>query len=198
MFWLGELIALIAGLVGIALIRGRIRRRLSRVAESHLDILLVGLLLAGLITSAAVHVREVAKGTQLERDIAAVRDYSSVARLGPRGVTGTAGSGLKETSPLSKALEGTWVERDGRSFPLCNDAALAKFDAVTGSHPRFPFSHYALAVCLRGREAPPWRRHAAEAVRIFEHTTAIAGHHPGHDGALAELRGYIEQARDAA
>ena len=123
-----------------------------------------------------------------------MRDYSKVARLDPRGITGTTGIGLKETSPLSQALEDTWVERNGRLFPSCTDASPAKFRAVTEGHSRFPFSHYALAVCLRGRQAPTWRQHAAEAVRIFEYTAAIAGHHPGHDQASAELRGYLSQA----
>jgi hypothetical protein len=132
-----------------------------------------------------------AKGAELQHTVDVLRDYSSVARLDPHGVTGAAGAGLKETSPISKALDMCWLERGGKIHPLCNDPCLEKFRHVAHFLPRFPWSYYALAVCLRPRGDGTWRSYAQQAVDIFEATTLLADHNTIHDQGLQELRGYL-------
>jgi hypothetical protein len=191
MFWLGEALALIAGLIAVSAIRRVIRSRSQAIRDLHLDIAIVVLLVIGLLISTIIHLGEVSKSTQLAKGVEALRDFSGVARLGPTGVTGTAGAGLKETTPISAALEEAWVERDGNLYPYCDDASLAKFRRVTKIAPRFPFSHYALAVCLRGQGDPTWQNHAQIALNLFEKTTILVSHHASHDQARDELLGYL-------
>ena len=80
--------------------------------------------------------------------------YSAVSKLGVLGESGTAGPGLRENSPLIRALEWTWDDRDGSLYVRCDQTALAKFSAAAESHPSFPFTHYA---DWRMRAGSNWR-----------------------------------------
>jgi hypothetical protein len=66
-----------------------------------------------------------------------------------------------------------------------------RYRAVISQFPRFPFGYFALAESLRHRGDPAWRGFAQKAISILEKTTAIEGHDPSHDDALATMRGYM-------
>ena len=131
-----------------------------------------------------------------EDQLTGLKSYGDMARLNPAGLTGIArpGSGLSESSDLSRALEGAWdVDDDDVHAARCDQAALGKFSGVARKHPTFPFAHYALAICALSNEDPTWRQHAERALAILEHTTQIAGRAGAHDQAyeflLARLAG---------
>ena len=129
----------------------------------------------------------------LEDQLAGLRLYSDVAELNAFGDPGLAGLGLSYSSPLTRTLEGAWAERDGRYFPRCDQAGLAKFSTAVESHPTFPFTHYALSECAFEAGDDNWRPHAERAVEILEHTTQLAGHHSHHDEVYRVLRGRLEE-----
>ena len=132
--------------------------------------------------------------SKLERELDGVKRYGNVAELNAFGLSGRirAGSGLKETSSISQALEGAYIRKeDGRQvryLPDCNDAGIAAFRKTAEINPDFPFSHWALALCAAKAGDKEWRKYAERAVTILEHTTQIAGHHGHHDNVLEQLR----------
>lgn len=191
MYWFGQSLAAVAVLLGIALVRSWVRSKWPKVHEGHLDLTLLVLLICGVSISAFIRSGELKKAAELQHTVSGLRDYSMIARLNPRGLTGTVGLGLKESSPVSRALEGAWLERDGKMSVLCDESSLKKFRRVASSWPRFPWSHYALAVCLRTREDGTWRTHAERAIEIFEVTTLLGRHHQSHNRGLEKLRGYL-------
>ena len=129
----------------------------------------------------------------LEDQLAGLRTYSDVAELNVLGDPGVAGLGLSYSSALTRALEGAWAERDGRHYPRCDQASLAKFSAAVESRPTFPFTHYALSECAFEAGDDTWRQHAERAVEILRHTTELAGHHSHHDEVYRVLRGRLEE-----
>ena len=78
--------------------------------------------------------------------------------------------GFGYSSALTRALEGSWDERDGQLYRRCDQTSLAKFSAVTGSYPTFPFAHSALANCALEAGADGWREHADRALEILRPT----------------------------
>ena len=126
----------------------------------------------------------------LRQQVESVRDYSDVARLTFNG-SEYVGGDITFSSPLTKIMEGTFTEvSPGRYRRVCTDAAVAKYKKAIQEFPRFPFSYFWLALCLRDRGESPWQPHARSAYSIFEPTTQIAGHQVSHDEAksfLAEL-----------
>ena len=97
----------------------------------------------------AEEIRELREGSaDLEDQLTGLKMYSDVAELNVLGDPGTAGSGLRYSSALTRALEGTWDERDGQLYQRCDQTSLAKFSAVARGHPAFPFAHSALPTAL--------------------------------------------------
>ena len=133
------------------------------------------------------------RAVQLESELGGLKRYSSVSKLNARGLTGIAGAGLTESSALSGALEGAYIEREGRLYPRCNAEGAAQFAKVAREHPSFPFAHYALAVCQHHAGNPEWRRHANRAVEILDHTTDLDGHHPHQDQIHQELQQLLRE-----
>lgn len=133
------------------------------------------------------------QATQLGSELEGLKRYSSISKLNVLGLTGTAGVGLKESSALSRALEGLYIEREGKLYPRCDAEGIARFEDVAEQHPLFPFAHWALAICQRRAGNPDWRRHANRAVEILEHTTELSGHHPHHDQIHQELMQLLKQ-----
>ena len=115
------------------------------------------------------------RAVDLEDQLTGLKMYSAVSKLGVLGESGTAGQGLRENSPLIRALEGTWDDRDGSLYVRCDQTALAKFSAAAESHPSFPFTHYALSECAFRAGDDAWRQHVDRALEILRHTTRIAG-----------------------
>jgi len=60
-FWLGIGIALIAGILSIGLARKRIKERFPSLAELHLDLVALGLLIVGLVLSSIHHLGNMAE-----------------------------------------------------------------------------------------------------------------------------------------
>ena len=135
----------------------------------------------------------IAEIRDLEDQLTGLKMYSDVAELNVLGDPGTAGSGLRYSSALTRALDGTWDERDGQLYQRCDQTSLAKFSAVTKSHPTFPFAHSALATCGLNAGEGTWRQHAERAVEILRHTTQIAGHKPAHDTVYEGLLDLLKE-----
>ena len=133
------------------------------------------------------------RAADLEDQLTGLTMYSAVSKLGVLGESGTAGPGLRENSPLIRALEGTWDDRDGSLYVRCDQTALAKFSAAAESHPSFPFTHYALSECAFRAGDDAWRQHVDRALEILRHTTRIAGHHRHHAEVYQRLRSRLEQ-----
>lgn len=194
MFWFGEVLVLLAGVLALSGVRRWLMRGVA-LRERHLDIAIGSLLVAGLLVSAFTHRREVERAGALDKNVRALREFPRIAQLEPTGVRGIAGAGLRETSEIFEALDGAWVEKDGKVFADCEEKSLQKFRAVTDQEPRFPFAYYALAVCLHEREESGWEEHAHKAIEIFEITTSLPDHRASHDQALAELVGMVSERR---
>lgn len=135
------------------------------------------------------------RSNELEDQLTGLMSYRDVAELNFLGLRGLAGpgSGLRESSELSRAMEGAWMVSGDRTQSRCDPASLAKFVAVTESYPTFPFSHAALSACAFGASDIAWVGHAERAMEILRHTVEIAGHHRHHDDAYRLLRGRLEQ-----
>ena len=135
----------------------------------------------------------------LELELQGLKRYANVAELNAFGLTGIVapGSGLRETSALSMALDNAYERsvREGqiRFLPRCGSAGMAAFADAAALNPDFPFAHWALAVCAQLDGNPSWRTHAERAVTILRHTTQIAGHHPNHEEALNELMNLLSE-----
>ena len=126
------------------------------------------------LTEISAEVRSLRKETALlGSEFQGLKKYGDVAKLDAKGLTGMAGPGLKESSALSRALEGAYVEKEGRVYPRCDTEGMTRFANVTKKHPAFPFAHYALAVCQHMAGNPQWRVHANRALEIVNHTTQL-------------------------
>ena len=146
------------------------------------------------LTKISSEVRSLRKQTALlGSELQGLKKYGDIAKLDARGLTGRAGVGLKESSALSRALEGAYVEKEGRVYPRCDTEGMTRFSNVAKKHPAFPFAHYALAVCRHMSGNPQWRVHANRALEIVNHTTQLAGHHTNHDEIKQELTQLLTQ-----
>ena len=138
-----------------------------------------------------------ARTSELEDELQGLRRYIKVAKYNVLGVTGTAGVGLKESSKISRALEGAFDEIETQTgseyHPRCDDQGRAQFENVARNYPDFPFSYWALAKCLKQMGNPQWRVYAEHAISIFEHTTLISEHHPNHDQARGQMEALLAE-----
>ena len=125
--------------------------------------------------------------------ISGIRMYGDVAELNALGkhkwVESEAG-GLAWNTPLTQAMEGTWIKRehDGTYRMRCGPDSLTKLSAAAENFPTFPFAHYALAICAARAGDVRWRQHAGRAMEILRHTTQIAGRHMHHAETYDTLR----------
>ena len=180
---------------GFSFVRSLIRTRWPKIKEGYLDGFLVLILVIGFVIGWVIQNQESKKDAQQQQIIDAMRYYLRVAELNTKGLTGSVGFGLKESSPLSKALEGTWIESDGMITFSCEESSLEKLRHVEVSVPRFPFSYYGLAVCLRKRGDANWRKYAEKAAQILEITTSLESHHPSHDKILQQIRDALNTSK---
>lgn len=129
------------------------------------------------------------------KDVAdAAKEFSDIAALNLMGITGIAGVGLVESTPISKLLEGTYVIDANRMKYLCTEESKIKLQNTVSQFPKFPFSYYALAYCLKIRAKPDWIEYAHQAIKILKKTTMIAGHNHEHDRIMAELENEVASA----
>jgi hypothetical protein len=186
MFWIGQLLAFVAGILGIALAREQISGWLH-ITDYQLDIALIVLLVVGAVIASREFLRQEAESQSLKQQIETIREYSDVAQLTFNGSPWIGGD-IKLNTPLSAIMEGTATEvTPGRFRRVCTDEGLMKYREAIKDFPRFPFSYFWLALCLKDRSDPSWIEYARIAQQIFEHTTQIAGHHPSHDEAKKYL-----------
>ena len=137
------------------------------------------------------------QASSLELGLQGMRRYSKVAKYNVLGLTGRAGVGLQENSPIERALNGAFMVGEGPNGPTytpqCSESALAQFGSVAQTWPDFPFSHWALATCLRQTGNLEWQAHAERALEIFKHTTQLAEHSSHHDQAQAALKRWLNR-----
>jgi hypothetical protein len=187
MFWISQALTLVAGLIGIALLRTFLVHRFPQVREQYFDVALILFLLGGI----ALAIREYRARTQetenLSRQVETVKNYSDVAQLTFNG-SAFVGGDVKFNTDLTYLMDGTWEEIAPNRFRrVCTEAAQAKRREAMKRFPRFPFSHYWFALCLRDEGNREWREHAIAALAIFNRTTMMAGHQASHDEAKATL-----------
>ena len=124
----------------------------------------------------------------LDDQLGGLRLYRDMAKLDIHGEAIDAIFTDAFPTPLMQALVGAWEEiEEGRHGPRCDEASLTKFAAVARNTPRFPFSHFALAVCAK-RSAGEANVHAERAWEILRHTTQIPERHGHHDEVYAILQ----------
>ena len=135
------------------------------------------------------------RASELEDDLEGLRRYREVAALNLFGLTGKYGAGLKESTALSRALEGVFEAKgDGprKTYtPVCGAEGLDRLERVVSQFPHFPFSRWAIAVCLRAAGDPRWRGHAQRAMEILGHTVQIEGHHSDHDALREQVKRFL-------
>ena len=129
--------------------------------------------------------------SELELEVKGVKRYGSVAKLNMIGKTGKAGYGIAEENSVLPDLEDAYnyEQRDGETHATlrCDKGAIEIFHRAAEINPDFPFSYFALAICIVKEGEEGWKWYAEKAVTILEHTTEIAGHHKNHDWALKGL-----------
>jgi hypothetical protein len=84
MFWLGVIIALVAGLVSIELSRDAVRRRYPAIKQYHLDAAALAFLVVGLALSAVEHYKSESELASLEAQLTRVRAFEARIRARAR------------------------------------------------------------------------------------------------------------------
>jgi hypothetical protein len=125
----------------------------------------------------------------LESSISDVKKYTFVASLGPNGSTNDNTGDIIITTPISIVMQDALSE-DKVSHNInfkCDDASIARYKQVIGVNVNFPFSYYALAICLSEKNDSSALEYAKKAYEILKVTTTIDGHHPAHDEVLSHI-----------
>lgn len=123
----------------------------------------------------------------------AIRDFAGMAELNPLGKKFLTGNTISYSTKISKIMDGAISVDDKKYEFKCTDAALRYYEQAIDEYPKFPFSYYALAFCLRQRQNPKWTEYAKKAQGILSKTTEIDGHHDTHDQALQKIETWLRQ-----
>jgi hypothetical protein len=125
------------------------------------------------------------------------QEYTEVSKLNIVGTTGNFFPPLVEETEISRILEGSFrihdVDGVNHATTLCTAAAVEKYQTVIQSYPKFPFSYYSLAFCLKAQGDHLWTDYANKAMEILRITTKIGGHHSSHDLILRELEQVMQR-----
>jgi hypothetical protein len=121
-----------------------------------------------------------------------VRDFAYMAQLDPTGKSFVAGEGLTYKTEISRIMEPALTQQDGKAYFKCEEESLKRYERAIQEYPRFPFSYYGMAECLRKNGNNRWREYAEKAISILEKTTEIDGHKESHEQALNHLRADLE------
>jgi len=192
MFWIGQLLALTAGLLGLGIARSWILKW-PWAREHHIDWVLGAVMILGLGVATKDYLSSQEESKALEQQIILVRDYNDVAQLTLNGSPWIGGDIILRT-PLTDIMSGTATRNvDGTWAKVCSAAALDKYRQAIAYNPKFPFSYYWLALCLKESGDSNWTGAARKAREIFKLTTQISGHHPEHDQALRHLNELLAQ-----
>jgi len=195
MFWLGLVIALLAGVASIGASRESVKRRYPAVGDYHLDIFALAILIVGLGVSAVDHLQS-ERSSWLKAQVEAQRrNFAEVATWNFKGAQSISRD-YSLPGPLSGWTDGYVRETaDGKQVRF-DDEAISHFESVLKKYPRYPFSYYFLAEAFRlkgNRELAG--RYATQAMNIFRITTDIPLHSPDHDDALKNLSVGFEQGK---
>jgi len=118
----------------------------------------------------------------------AIKDYAEISKMDFSGSPYNLASPLQYSSTLTRMLKVCYEKKENAYYPRCGDDAEEAYKKVIESFPKFPFSYYQLALCLRDKGDESWKTYAEKAVDIFEKTTSIDGHNEQHDEVLKRLR----------
>lgn len=80
--------------------------------------------------------------------IAAILNYSDVAKLNLLGKTGKVISPLIETTPISEMLKPVIIDEGNSVNYQCNQESYKIYHQLINKFPSYPFSYYFLAKCL--------------------------------------------------
>lgn len=195
MFWLGWLATLFVAVFSRQVVKAQARKRFPGFHDRYIDFTLIGVAVLSSVITAVRYVSEVKRREENARIVTALRDYSYVATLNPKGTTYLdEGRGFKETTKLSRILDGA-IQKDedaDRWNGTCDSESLGKYQRAAEVVPNFPFSYFFLADCLRNRGDRAWRNHAEVGLGHFDMTTQLAAHHPTHDAAREMLVSWLK------
>lgn len=124
-------------------------------------------------------------------DLDTIRQFTRVAELDARGLTGKYAAPLIERTDQSLLLEGTFRVVDNKLMYLCDERSMGKFNQLTQQSPNYPFSYFAIASCLRTENDNEWKKYAEAAYERFSKSTTIEGHHSSHDEALQQVKKWL-------
>lgn len=120
-----------------------------------------------------------------------VKEYAYYATLDQFGCDISVGVGMSYETNISRIIAPALQKIDAQIYPKCDAESRSQLLTAIDQFPRFPFSYYYLASCLRRSGQDEWVEYAQEAVSILEKTTAIDGHKEPHDQALKQMRGFL-------
>lgn len=172
----------------------RLQAHLSWWSKRHADFVSVGVFAIGAALSIGSHVAAERSHRLTLHDVTALRDYSYVATLDPTGRTGKAGRYLTETTAISRLIDSVYNVLGERSVsPKCSQETFSLLEAIREKEPKFPFTYWIAANCLRKAGDTNWVAFADSALHILSYTTAIADHHPSHDNVYEQLTKWLEE-----
>jgi len=124
----------------------------------------------------------------------AIKEYTEISKMDFSGSPYNLAPPLQYSSALTKMLEGCYDKKENAYYPLCGDDVEETYKKVIENFPKFPFSYYGLASCLKNKGDASWKSYAEKAVDIFKKTTSIDGHNDQHDQALKILQNWLNMA----
>jgi hypothetical protein len=189
MGYMGQILNYPVGLIGVDLLRSY-TEYVPFIKEYHLDIIMIVVLHVGFILGLFGTCKQSKENIELKNEVSSVRDFSYIATLSFSGTSDLPDSGvLSLVTELARMVAGIFQYVEPEQYvPNCSDEALERARSTIAKYPKFPFTYYALAVCLRDRGDNEWRTYASQAMQILEKTSKIDGHHWSHNVALNNLR----------
>ena len=199
MFWIGQLLALVAGLISISLIRKHVRRSWPWVRESYLDAASVMVLVLGLAIAASIYATDSREQQRLRKKLGTVQgqlsDLESFGAVAKWGFTGSKllGGGVSVASPVSGWMS-SFVRTEGDQLTWeCSPTARQHYRSIITRQPDFPFPYLLLATCLKRANDEHWRSLAERGLEIVVRTTKVPDHDPEHDEALQRFQALLHE-----
>jgi uncharacterized protein YoxC len=120
-----------------------------------------------------------------------IKDYSEISKMDFSGSPYNLAPPLQYSSTLIRMFEGCYEKKENAYYPRCGDEVEETYKKVIEKFPKFPFSYYGLALCLKDKGDKSWKTYAEKAINIFKKTTSIDGHNEQHDEALRRLQNLL-------
>jgi hypothetical protein len=119
------------------------------------------------------------------------QEYFDEAKYDALGLTGLAGTGLKETTPINTMIE-TYVRRapvdQSQNIYLlqwnCSNQAMSAYQETINVDVKFPFVYIYKAGCEYLHKSGDWQTDLNKAREILLITTTIPHHQKNHDDSL--------------